>query len=98
MKRIFFVVIVLLIAFALFSPCTVLAKDKLMVKNIKSIKVDTATATGLSEIIKSTLAEHLEVQSMDALAAVSTMVEEKMKLLARLTQVRSATLAKKFHR
>jgi len=51
-----------------------------MVKDLKGAKgVDKQTAYALSEIIKSTLSRYYDVQSMDALAAINNLVEEKLK-------------------
>ncbi|MBM4311788.1 MAG: DUF1566 domain-containing protein [Deltaproteobacteria bacterium] len=63
----------------LLSMTTVHAKEQLMVRNLKAQRVDAVTAEALSDIIKSILGEYYSVQSMDALAALSSVVEEKLK-------------------
>jgi len=68
------------LAVLLLAVTGVHAKEQLMVKSLQPRKgVDTQTAEALSDIIKSTLGEYYSVQSMDALAALSSVVEEKLK-------------------
>jgi len=70
---------ILLIALLL-CVTSVHAQEPLMVKSLRPQKgVDLQTAEALSDIIKSTLGEYYSVQSMDALAALSSVVEEKLK-------------------
>ncbi|MBM4310563.1 MAG: hypothetical protein FJ119_06415, partial [Deltaproteobacteria bacterium] len=69
----------LLLAVLLLAAPSVHAKDQLMVRDLEAQRVDPVTAKALSDIIKSTLGEYYSVQSMDALAALSSVVEEKLK-------------------
>jgi len=59
---------------------SVTSKNRLMVRDIDvSRGVDKNTAKALSNIMKSALGEYYEVQSLDDLAALSVIVEEKLK-------------------
>jgi len=52
----------------------------LVVKNLEAQKgIDLQTTRALSEVVKNTLADYCSVQSLDALAAVNSLVEEKLK-------------------
>ncbi|MBM4311118.1 MAG: hypothetical protein FJ119_09275 [Deltaproteobacteria bacterium] len=63
-----------------FARTNVNVTNSLVVKNLDPQKgVDQQTASVLSEIIKNTLSNFCAVQSMDALAAVNSLVEEKLK-------------------
>ena len=69
----------LLILSLLLVCSTAHAKDQLMVRDLEAQRVDKVTAEALSDIIKSVLGTYYDVQSLDALAALSSVVEEKLK-------------------
>jgi len=53
--------------------------DSLVVKSLKARNVSKNTADALSDVIVNVLSGYSSVQSMDALAAINSLLEEKMK-------------------
>ena len=83
MKKPYITLLGLFLLSFLFLPKTTTAKQSLVVKDLTPEKgVDASTGQALSTIIRDTISQsgNYNVQSLDDLAAVSKIVEEKLKL------------------